>query len=244
LFHVKRRRELLTASGLRIIGAAVRDRVVQRLAKFGYTPAEPEKFPERVAKFAENLALWGATTSLTARPDDPAEIAFHVIDSLMPAVIAAGPERALLTGAFAAGRKVLDVGSGAGFPGLILAAATRASFTLAESRRKRASFLSVAAAEMGLVNVTIETAHVTPSRRAPQFDVVTARAVGITGSFYALASAALRPAGLAILYASPSQRLGLDAASAAGLSEYARHPYAVERDGAMVERVLAIWRKR
>lgn len=240
---MKRPREIPTENAPRIIGATVRERVVERLVKLGYKPAEPEKFPERIAKFAESLALWGATTSLTARPEDPAEITFHVIDSLMPAVIAAGPEPGLLAAAFDAGRKVLDVGSGAGFPGLILAAATQAAFTLAESRRKRASFLSVAAAEMGLVNVTIETAHITPSRCAPEFDVVTARAVGEPGAFYALASGTLRSSGLAILYASPSQRLSLAAAGVAGLSGYTRRLYAVERNGVTVERVLAIWRK-
>ncbi len=240
---MKRPRQASTEDDPRAIGAAVRERVVLRVAGLGYTPAEPDRFPDRIEKFAENLALWGATTSLTACPGDPAETAFHVIDSLMPAVIAAGPDPGPLAGAFGPDRKILDVGTGAGFPGLILAAATAATFTLAESRRKRASFLSVAIAEMGLLNVRVETAHITPSLLEPEFDLVTARAVGEPGSFYAIAAGALRPSGLAILYASRSQRPNLDAAGAAGLSGYTRRAYTVERDGATVERVLAIWRK-
>ena len=90
--------------------------------------------------------------NLTAHPEDPEEIAFHVIDSVMPVVLASlnGP----LHGTFDKGSTVLDLGSGAGFPGLVLAAASPANFTLIESRRKRASFLQVARAEMRLIMST------------------------------------------------------------------------------------------
>ena len=73
----------------------------------------------------------------------------------MPVVLAMD-ESGTLSGEFAQGRRALDLGSGAGFPGLVLAAASSADFTLVESRRKRASFLQVAVGEMDLKNVTIE----------------------------------------------------------------------------------------
>jgi 16S rRNA G527 N7-methylase RsmG len=243
LFHVKRGRHVSSADDPHTIGREVRERVVAHLAKLGFAPTESDKFPDRIEKFATNLALWGKTTSLTARPNDPSEIAFHVIDSLMPAVIATGPDPGPLAGAFGPDHKVLDVGSGAGFPGLVLAAATPAVVTLVESRRKRASFLSVAVAEMGLVKVRVDSAHATPSHVSPEFDVVMARAVGEPALFYGIAMGALRRPGLAILYTSRSQRLSLNEASAAGLTGYTRRGYVVERDGAAVERVLAIWSK-
>lgn len=227
----------------RTIARAVRERVIERLGQLNYAPEASEIFFDRVEIFARNLAFWGATTNLTARPDDPAEIAFHVIDSLMPAAIAAGPDPGLFSGVFGPERRVLDIGSGAGFPGLILAAATRASFTLAESRRRRASFLSVVIAEIGLTNAQLEMTRITPSRLKAEFDLVTARAVGELPRFYEIAGHALRSSGLAMLYVNPSQRLSLDLATTAGLSEYSRRAYTVERDGATVERVLATWRK-
>jgi 16S rRNA G527 N7-methylase RsmG len=71
--------------------------------------------------------------------------------------------RAALADAFVAGTRVLDLGSGAGFPALILAAACDADFLLMEARRKRASFLRLIAAEMGLANVQVDSARAEPA---------------------------------------------------------------------------------
>lgn len=74
-------------------------------------------------------------------------------------------------------RSLADLGSGAGFPGLVLAELLRGrvQVTLFESIRKKADFLQAAAERMGLAvevrNERIEAA------RAGRFDVVTARAL-------------------------------------------------------------------
>src|SRR5579885_2785423 len=109
------------------------------------------RFLQRMERFGAVLALWGARTNLTAKPEDPAEIAFHIADSLMPLKF--------MPDILGEGMRVLDFGSGAGFPGLVLASACDAQFTLAEARQKRASFLKVAAAEMGLDNTEILSAR-------------------------------------------------------------------------------------
>lgn len=223
------------------IARSVRGRVAARLTELRYTPTDPTGFPIRIGKLAAALTLWGTKTNLTARPQDPAETAFHVIDSLMPAVIADGPDPGMLAGAFGPGKRILDLGSGAGFPGLVLAAATQAHFTLVEARRKRTSFLAVVIAEMGLTNALVESAHVDPSHFAAHFDLVTARALGEPASFYPIASAALRQGGVAMLYASPSQRLSLDKARQSGLEAYTRVGYRLERGGTKVDRILALW---
>ena len=85
--------------------------------------------------------------------------------------------------------RVLDLGSGAGFPSLILAAACAADFTLLEARRKRASFLTVAAAEMGLANVRVEPSRTDSMTLEPVFDVVTARAFAEPAIVYRTAAA-------------------------------------------------------
>lgn len=224
------------------IGALVRARLKAHLARseMALAPA----FFDRIEKFAALLALWGSRMNLTARPGDPDEIAFHVIDSLAPLAAATRPGGAILADAFEAGREVLDIGSGAGFPALVLAAGCAAHFTLSESRRKRASFLKVAIGEMGLDNVKLKSAPVTAASFTPIFDVVTARAIGTLSDFYRIAAAALRTAGIAILYAAPSQDLKLDDAGAAAFDSYARIAYEIDRKGTRLKRVLVLWQRR
>jgi 16S rRNA (guanine(527)-N(7))-methyltransferase RsmG len=206
-------------------------------------PFLTEAFFDSMSAFGSALALWGQKVNLTARPDDPAQVAFHVIDSLMPLVLARSQQIAELGDVFGCGKRILDLGSGAGFPALVLANACGAHFTLTEARRRRVSFLKVAAVEMALDNVEILGVRVSTSTLAPVvFNAVLSRASGPLPGFYQLAAHALAPGGAAILYASPSQRLDLAAAEAAGLGAYRRHRYRVWRPGAAVERVLAVWR--
>jgi len=75
-------------------------------------------------------------------------------------------------------RRLVDLGSGAGFPGLVLAAmgAPRLEVTLVESIGKKAAFLTAAAAAMGLSAVRVIPARIESLKvRTP--DVITARAL-------------------------------------------------------------------
>lgn len=236
------KREILSTETADAIGQATRTIVEGSLNSIGATPT-PE-FLLMMEKLASNIALWGARMNLTAHPDDADEIAFHIIDSVAPCLIASGPDCGMLRGAFSDGKKILDLGSGAGFPGLVLAAAAApAEFTLIESRRKRASFLAIAIADMGVHNVSVDPSRAEPRLLRAEFDLITARAFGKADEFYALAAAGLKPGGVAMLYANPSQRLNLAAAESAGLGSYTRIPYNVPRPSHRVDRVLALWRK-
>ncbi len=77
--------------------------------------------------------------------------------------------------------RVVDVGSGGGFPGLVIAAvAPGADVHLVEPLQKRARFLAMTAAELGLTNVTVHGLRAEEAGRGPLRDsaqVVTARAV-------------------------------------------------------------------
>jgi 16S rRNA (guanine527-N7)-methyltransferase len=199
------------------------------------------RFLDRIERLAALIALWGARINLTATPQDPGEIGFHIIDSLAPIFVAKHDE--LLLAALNTGSRVLDLGSGAGFPALVLASASNANFTLVESRRKRASFLVVAAAEMGLENVVIEPQHLTSGLPRSSFDVVTGRAFGAVSTFQSAAASALPRGGVTMLYANPGQELALENAARLGLREFRRVSYAVPRRTGMVERVLALWRR-
>jgi 16S rRNA (guanine527-N7)-methyltransferase len=224
------------------IGQAVRAAVATELARIGYDRSRAG-FLDRIEIFATELALWGSKLNLTAAPDDPAEIAFHVIDSLAPLILAQRDDAAALRDAFAAGMRVLDLGSGAGFPGLILAAASEADFVLLEARRKRASFLSVTAAEMGLTNVRVDSSRADSTALEPAFDVVTARAFAEPAMVFKTAVVALKPGACLMLYASPSQRPAIEAAYAGGFEPPIFHEYGVARGVTHVAYALAVARR-
>jgi len=194
MFHVKHSTRY--AENLNEIGHKVRllaDQVgAQKLAA---------EVLDRLERFATTLALWGEKTNLTAHPHDPAEIAFHICESLMPLVLDADSG---LRDSFVEGRRVVDIGTGAGFPGLMLAAATRAEFTLVEPRRKRAGFLDAAALAMRLANVRVANCRASEVEEAA-FDVATARAVKFDEELLQSTARALRTGGELMVYASAEQ---------------------------------------
>jgi 16S rRNA (guanine527-N7)-methyltransferase len=193
-------------------------------------------FLGRIERFANVLHLWGARTNLTAHPGDPVEVAFHIVDSLAPLTLNLCPaslrERAT----------VLDLGSGAGFPGLILAAAFAGDFTLAETRRKRATFLSMAAAAMGLTNVKVRAGRLSAETMHSGFDAITARAVGEAG--LEIIARALGAQGHAILWLGPEQTISVDRFRSAGLGNLVRHDYVVRRGAKAVRRSLLTVQKK
>ncbi len=225
------------------IARSTRSAVAEHLTRLGYNPPSPD-FLQRIETFAATLALWGSKLNLTSAPDDRDEIAFHIIDSLAPLILAQRAEGAALAGAFAAGMRVLDLGSGAGFPAFILAAACAADFTLLEARRKRASFLTVAAAEMGLANVRVNSSRTDSITLAPAFDIVTARAFAEPAIVYRTAAATLKPGGRAIIYASPSQRSAIEHLSDATFDPTVFIPYEIRRGTISVAHLLGVSRRR
>jgi 16S rRNA (guanine(527)-N(7))-methyltransferase RsmG len=242
------------------LAAQVRSLLAIHLDVIGFA-SNHALFLTRIERFAALIALWGARINLTAEHGDPAQIVFHIIDSLMPVALAEGDE--FLRPAFLGGSRVLDLGSGAGFPGLVLASASPAKFTLIESRRKRASFLTIAAAEMGLKNVDVDLRRIAPhpdkcrygEERQTQdcatsvgtgarFDVVTARAFANASRFYSIAPSALKPGGLAIFFANPGQDLQPSEAVRNDLHQFRLLSYGIPRSQSKVQRLLALWRRR
>lgn len=139
-------------------------------ALFGITLA-----PEQLALFdayTRELAAWNAHTNLTAITDPHEVMVRHYLDSLSVAP-AAQPR---------AGARLIDVGSGAGFPGLpLLIAFPGLEVTLLEATGKKIAFLEHVIAALGLAGaVTLraraEEAGQMPGQRAA-YDLVLARAV-------------------------------------------------------------------
>ncbi|MBS1270531.1 MAG: Ribosomal RNA small subunit methyltransferase G [Gammaproteobacteria bacterium] len=124
----------------------------------------PAGSAERLARFLELLKKWNRAQNLTAVTEPEAMVARHVLDSL------SGAPRVR-------GRQVLDIGSGAGLPGIPLAVADPLrQMILLDSRHKRVQFLTHAKQVLGLDNVTVVHARIEKYQPGRKFDTLTARA--------------------------------------------------------------------
>jgi 16S rRNA (guanine527-N7)-methyltransferase len=137
------------------------------------------------------LLAWTAAINLTAIREPAAVATAHVVDSLS-AVPWLRARKAV---------RILDVGSGGGFPGLPIAAAIPASaVTLLEPTGKKAAFLRVAVDATGVADrVMAETARAETLAADPQhrgaWSIVTARAVASTADLVELAFPLLESGG-------------------------------------------------
>lgn len=127
------------------------------------------------ARYRELLLDWNTRINLTAITDPAEIITRHFLDSLT-CVLAFPPE------ARAVPRTLLDVGAGAGFPGLPLAIALPSwRVTLLEATAKKVRFLEAVIAALALPNATTLTGRAEELARRPEhraaFDAVAARAV-------------------------------------------------------------------
>jgi 16S rRNA (guanine527-N7)-methyltransferase len=151
----------------------------------------------RFAALAQELLAWNQRVNLTALTD-PRDIQIkHFLDSL--ALVPVIHDE--LTGRRG---HVIDVGSGAGLPGLPLAIALpQFDVTLLEATARKIQFLDHAIRALALENATVlhgraeERAHEAQHREA--YDVATARAAGSTATLIELLIPFLKPGGLAIL---------------------------------------------
>ncbi|MBI3750334.1 MAG: 16S rRNA (guanine(527)-N(7))-methyltransferase RsmG [Chloroflexi bacterium] len=151
-----------------------------------------------IAAHVRLLIAWNDAINLTAITD-PATIATrHVLDSLAALPLLVG-DAATSAMTLAPPPRIADIGSGGGFPGLVLAATLRGSrVTLIESVAKKARFLQTAAAAMGLtdrVAVRALRAEELAAREPAARDVVTARAVAGLAELVELALPLLRVGG-------------------------------------------------
>ena len=128
---------------------------------------------EQIAVYHRLLLDWNTRMDLTAVTEDSEMLDRHYVDSLMALT---------QPGLLPVSGRVIDVGTGAGFPGMPLAiCCPDLRFTLLDSQQKRLNFLSAVIAELGLQNVTLVHARAEDGARNPElrasFDAAVARAV-------------------------------------------------------------------
>jgi 16S rRNA (guanine527-N7)-methyltransferase len=140
--------------------------------------------------FVALLLRWNRRINLISRADEPFIRQRHIDDSAQLAqLIPRGTQRAI------------DLGSGAGFPGLILAALTGVPFDLVEADQRKAAFLREAA------RVLAAPARVHPVRveeaQLPPASLITARALAPLPRLLALAAPLLAPEGTCLFLKGP-----------------------------------------
>jgi 16S rRNA (guanine527-N7)-methyltransferase len=145
--------------------------VEARLGALSARYALPDGAADRLAMLLDLVAAEPA--SITSVRDPAQGVDVHVADSLV----------ALEVEAVRAASRIADLGSGGGFPGLVLAVARpEASVALVESVGRKCSFLGRAAATLALANVTVVNARAEawPAGLGAH-DLVTARALASLG---------------------------------------------------------------
>src|SRR3954452_24024724 len=126
--------------------------------------SESNEVEVRLRAYASLLARWTRRISLISRRDEGQIWERHVLDSLRLApLIPPGTGRAI------------DLGSGAGLPGLVLAVATGGAFDLVEADRRKAAFLLEAQRVTG-APVRVHAARIEQAGLEPA-PLITARAL-------------------------------------------------------------------
>ncbi len=138
----------------------------------------------------EYIALmrrWARAYNLTAVREPRRMVSHHLLDSL-----------AILP--FVEGQRVLDVGSGAGLPGIPLAVARRDwTITLLDSNGKKVRFLRHAVTRLDITNIDVVQQRVERYRPADKFDTLVSRALMSAPKLIASAGSLVRPGGRVIL---------------------------------------------
>jgi 16S rRNA (guanine527-N7)-methyltransferase len=157
----------LLSEGLQEMGLAV-------------TPAQQDQLMDYLAL----MFKWNSVYNLTSLRDPLQMVTHHLLDSL-----AAVP-------AFKDAANVLDVGSGGGLPGIVLAIVRPdMKVSMIDTVHKKTAFLTQVKAELGLGNVTVHTMRVEQLQVSDKFDVITSRAFADLSDFVSWSSHLLAAGG-------------------------------------------------
>jgi 16S rRNA (guanine527-N7)-methyltransferase len=176
---------------------------------------------DRLRQFADLLLRWNGTLNLIAARDAGVVWDRHIVDSLqLVPLMPAGIERAV------------DLGTGGGFPGLVLAIATGVRFDLIESDRRKASFLRTAVLETG-APATVHCCRIEDAM-VPPAGLVTARALAPLPRLLPLAARFLSADGVCLFLKGGKAEEELEAAGRDWAMTVDRFPSKTGSDGVVL----------
>ena len=149
-----------------------------------------EELFAKLDKYKELLIEWNQKFNLTTIIEEKDIYLKHFFDSLY-----------LSTECSFDGKEICDIGTGAGFPGMVLAIVfNKGNFTLMESNNKKIIFLEAVKADLGLENVNIISTRAEDygKKNREIFDIITCRAVSALNIILELSTAMLKVNGLFI----------------------------------------------
>lgn len=183
----------------------------------------PRETFERLASFEMLLRSENERQNLVSRPSLESLWQRHILDSAQ-----------LVRFADAAVRSWLDLGTGAGFPGLMVPLFHSCDVTLVESRRLRADFLRTAASALGLserVEILCARLENVPERK---FDVITARAFAPLPRLLDLAERFSTPETIWILPKGRNAKSELEAARSSWQGDFRLEPSLTDAEAQIV----------
>jgi 16S rRNA (guanine527-N7)-methyltransferase len=144
----------------------------------------PPAQQEKLIAFIALIEKWNKTYNLTAIRNPEEMVRLHLLDSLAIADYIQGP-------------KVLDIGTGAGLPGIPLALLyPHYSFVLLDSNIKKTRFVQQAVIELGLKNVIVWHGRIESYQPTIYFNSIVSRAFSSVPSFVSVASERLSSGGV------------------------------------------------
>ncbi len=166
-------------------GGAELSRLVADAAAVGV--ALDDRQAEALLRFRDLLLRWNRAFNLVSRRDTHRLLVRHLLDSLSIAP-------------YLRGSRVLDLGTGAGLPGVPLAIARGdVSFTLVDRSERKIRFLHQVVRSLGLSNVRAWCGDVRALPAETPFDTVVCRAVAGVTQVWALAGERLHPGGCMLI---------------------------------------------
>ena len=157
---------------------SIREALLRGLHHYGL-----KEYTAPIERYIELLKKWNRAYNLIAETDDQILLGRHIFDSLSV--------RSCI-----AGQRLMDVGTGAGLPGLLLAVTMPSrEWTLLDANGKKTRFCEQAVMELGLKNVTVVQQRIENHQPHDGYDTIISRAYGQAADFIRATRHLLRDGG-------------------------------------------------